>query len=157
MGYHTTNSEPSYLGGSIIKNIIIICAILFAAYFGYKKIVVPKSTIDTSQYSLARVSENPIPKNVIFELWKEVTIKTCNNFTEQEIELTKHTPAQCRDRVNEKHLDCVKTLSLDASEIINRKSESRRLGEQYFKCVLPKPTCNGIEVNSAEEAQEKCK
>lgn len=142
---------------NIIKNIITICIVLFIGYIGYQKLVVTKSDLDTSQYSLATVNEKPIPKNVIFKLWKEVTLKTCGDFTEREIELTKHTPKQCRDRVDEKHLDCEKTLSIDAPDVISSKSVAKRLGKYYFKCVLPKPVCNGVEVSSAEEAQEKCK
>jgi hypothetical protein len=90
-------------------------------------------------------------------LWEKSALKFCNNSTEENISLTKHTPSQCRDRVTEKHADCENALMADSPSIIDQKIVAKQLGKKYFSCVLPKPICNGVEINSIEEAQEKCK
>ncbi|MFA6180193.1 MAG: hypothetical protein WC696_11340 [Candidatus Methylopumilus sp.] len=96
--------------------------------------------MDISQYSLANVNEKPIPKEVIFKLWQEKALKFCGNFTAEDVNLTKHTPVQCHDRVTKTHDNCESTLMVGAPNMISQKAVSKQLGQKYFSCVLPSPS-----------------
>ena len=136
-----------------MKNLLILCVLLMAGYFGYNKFVASTSVSDVSRYSLDKVEGQPIPKNVIFKLWKERALQSCAKAKEDH----NLAPEQCRDKISERHSACERSASIDAPELIKDRVTSKRLAHQYLECVTPHYFCNGTEVRTEEEAQKFCK
>lgn len=126
--------------------------IVIAGLAGYKQIFSKAATVDTSGFSLAKVDEQPIPKTVLFKLWKEVGLQRCSDAGKNH----NLTPDQCQEKVSERHSDCERTAIASAPEIIGEQVLSRRLGRQYLECVTPYYFCKGVEVRTEEEAQKHC-
>ena len=135
-----------------MKKLLFLCVILLISYFGYSKFFPSNSSIDTSPYSLSTVDEQPIPKRVFFELWKDVALQQCANAKEK----NNLTPEQCREKVTERHTDCERLATTEAPEKISDKATSKELGRKFLTCVTPYFFCNGVEVSTEDEARKHC-
>ena len=135
-----------------MKNLLILCVILAAGYYGYNRFLASTQASDISRFSLEAVQEKPIPKNVVFKLWEQRALEACSGAKE------KHnlTPELCREKVQELHSECERTASTDAPELVEDRATSKRLGHNYLECVTPHFFCNGTEVRTEEEAKKFC-
>lgn len=135
-----------------MKNILVICLIIAAAYFGYTKFLSGTTGPDASQFDLAKVEGRPIPKEVLFQLWKEVGLQRCADADKNH----NLTPNQCRGKVSERHPSCAQSAAASAPAIVGETALAKRLGRQYLECVTPYYFCSGVEVRSEEEARRYC-
>jgi hypothetical protein len=135
-----------------MKKIIIFIVIVIAGLAAYKKFFSSTAVVDTSRFSLAKVEEKPVPKTVLFKLWKEVALQLCSDAAKNH----NLTPEQCQEKVSERHSACERTSIAKAPELIGEQALSKRLGREYLECVTPYYFCKGIEVRSEEEAQKHC-
>lgn len=135
-----------------MKKTIILLLIVIAGLAGYKKIFSNSATADNSRFSLERIEEQPVPRIVLFKLWKEVGLQRCSDAAKNH----NLTPEQCQEKVSERHSDCERTAIANAPEIIAEQTLSKRLGRRYLECVTPYYFCKGVEVRSEEEAQQHC-
>lgn len=135
-----------------MTKIITLLLIVIAGLVGYKKHYSVASEIDTSRYSLSKVEEQPIPKAVLFILWKEVGLQHCSDAAKNH----SLTPEQCKEIVSQRHGDCERSSMENAPELISDQAITRRLGRQYLRCVTPYYFCKGIEVRTEEEAKRYC-
>jgi hypothetical protein len=103
------------------------------------------------------VESAPIPTRVAFELWQPKAKQFCDNTTQDDMRLTQHDPSQCKDRVDKKHPGCATKLASNFPEVLTTKSDTKDLGRQYMACVLPKPVCNGVEIDTEEDIQKHCR
>jgi hypothetical protein len=135
-----------------MKNILVLCLIVAAAYFGYTKFLAPISGPDASQFDLAKIEQQPIPKEVLFQLWKEVALQRCADASKNH----NLTPNQCREKVSERHPNCARSAADSAPKIVREITLSKQLGRQYLECATPYYFCNGVEVRTEEEARRYC-
>lgn len=135
-----------------MKIFLVLCLFAAGAYFGYQKYASEAGSADASHYDLAKVEEHPIPRDVLFQLWKALALQRCVN-AEKDHNLTSQ---QCRALVEERHPDCARSAAKDAPALIAEKSLSKQLGRRYLDCATPYFFCKGVEVRSEEEARRHC-
>lgn len=136
-----------------MKNIFFLCLVAAAGYFGYTKLISPSEDGDTGRFDLARIEEQPIPKEVLFQLWKRVGLERCAD-AEKNHNLTSD---QCREKILERHPGCAKSAAAGAPAVVSEKALSKQLGRSYLECVTPYYFCNGVEVRTEEEARRYCR
>lgn len=134
-----------------MKNLLIFCIFGAAIYFGYRHIT-GAGAIDVTQYDLSKVEERPIPKDVFFQLWKNVALQKCAD-AEKNHNLT---PDQCRQKIEERHSNCARSAVTSAPQLIAEKAVAKQLGKQYLDCATPYFFCKGVEVRTEEEARQYC-
>lgn len=135
-----------------MQKIIILFLVVIAGWFGYKTISSKPVTADFGRYSLEKVEEQPVPRTVLFKLWKEVGLQHCSDAQNNH----NLTPEQCKEKVTERHSNCERTAVENAPEFIGEQALSKRLGKRYLECVTPYYFCKGIEVRSEDEARKYC-
>lgn len=135
-----------------MKKVIFLLVIVIVGLAVYKKIFSRTAEMDTSRFQLAKVEEQPVPRTVLFKLWKEVGLQHCSDAVKNH----NLTPEQCQEKVSERHSDCERTSIAKAPEFIGEQALSKRLGRQYLECVTPYFFCKGIEVRSEDEARKHC-
>ncbi|MEZ0470992.1 hypothetical protein [Luteimonas salinilitoris] len=137
-----------------MKIIAIVLASLFFALLLYSKSSTHngKNLERNYEYSIATVEERPVPKQVIFLLWRDVAIRGCD----EAIERFNITPKECRMKINDKSNSCAALAGEKIPDVIGDKELNRRIGKQYLHCVTPYYFCNGFEVTNEEEAKQKC-
>lgn len=138
-----------------MKKIVVIAAVAVLAWHGYQQGWLEKAWAQqqkSSPYSLTTVAERPIPRSDLFELWREVADRQCEDAKD------KHnmTPAACRKAVDEKHAACASSAGLDAPALIGTQALSKSLARKYLQCVTPYFYCNGVEVRTEDEARRHC-
>ena len=126
-------------------------------YFGYQEWTKHKASDKLQGYNLSTADQNPIPREIAFSLWQQKAIDFCDKTNADDVALTKQTATQCRARVLDRHTACERKLEQDFSTQLSINLEVRRLGKEYFACTLPKVVCNGVEMESLEMAEQKCK
>jgi hypothetical protein len=95
--------------GDLVRNLIVVVILAAIGYFIYAKSG-GSSGASTGSYSLATVTENPIPRDTFFALWTEQARKACPDAR------TKYnlSPAECEEKISEKAVTCTSSLAPNA-------------------------------------------
>lgn len=102
-------------------------------------------------YRIDEVERRPIPRAEFFALWRDTAQGLCDRAGANWLELG---PADCRAYVSRAHERCATRAGAPA--LIASKADARRWARPYLDCVMPPPTCNGVEVRSLEQALRHC-
>ncbi len=130
-----------------MKNIFVILVLIGMGYFIYSRYF--GNAERNSNYSLATVATNPIPKDELLLLWKDVALQSCSN-APQMFEISSE---KCRQGVETRYELCSTSAGAGAPMTISQVSSSKRIGKAFLNCVMPGIVCNGVEVRSEAEAR----
>jgi hypothetical protein len=104
-------------------------------------------------YSLKAVEANPIPKDKLFELWKEVALKSCSE-SKKRFNLAE---SECLTVIAKRADSCASQLSNQSPALISTTAVARDIGRKFMHCATPFYFCNGVEVKTEEEVRAQCK
>lgn len=132
-----------------MQRLLLSIALAAAAVFAYLYWFAEPSP----QYRIVDIDRQPIPRAEFFALWRETAYGLCDSGRGGSQALG---PADCRRYVSQAHDRCVAGAGAGAPAMVAGKDESRRWARPYLDCVLPAPTCNGVEVRTLEQALRHC-
>lgn len=122
-----------------MKKLLVVIAILCSGGCSEKK----------TDYAIATVSTNPVPKGDLVLLWKDVALKMCARAPEEYATSSK----KCITSVEVRSEQCGAEAGATIPQIVDSQASSKRLGKAYLRCVLPGVVCNGVEVRTEAEAR----
>lgn len=112
-------------------------------------------------YSLKTIESNPIPRKEFFMLLQRKAPGLCKNHPVYSFDFANHsykrfTKDECVELMKRRLTSCAKRFEPKVPAIVSKQETFRKMGRQYFDCVLPGVFCDGIEVKTEAQFKAHC-